>query len=436
MERWLSGRKRHTANVLCGVITASGVRIPPSPNDMKSFLKKLLPEWLILLLWHKPRGVLAAWIAGFPGKKITCIAVAGTKGKTSTSFFLYQLLQKSGTKAALFSTASLALQEKVFLNPWKMTTPSPFVLQLFLLKARGLGCTHAVIEVSSHALKQHRVWGILFSAVAITNLTPDHLDYHTSPEEYIDIHKHLISPSTKTIVLNADDPYSKGYASLPRIVSFSSHDTLGTDTNNTKPWWMPLQKINLIAAYKTAQAIGIDEESLNNALQSISPPPGRFEEIHEGQPFRVIVDYAHSPESLSYFFNNLRPLIEGRLIVVFGACGDRDATTRPTMGSLLERFADVIILTTDDPYSEDPNDIARQVSAGISPGTCTTIIDRKEAIGHALSLAQPGDCVCVLGKGAEQFQIFRDKKIAWDDREVVRDILRAYQKTITHHEQA
>jgi UDP-N-acetylmuramoyl-L-alanyl-D-glutamate--2,6-diaminopimelate ligase len=390
---------------------------------MKKFLRKIIPSVLVDACWHFPRAVLAHILYGFPSRRLVCIAVAGTKGKTSTAYFLHDILQHTGTETALFSTAGGKIKNSEFLNTWKMTTPSPFALQHFLARARRMGCTHTVIEVSSHALRQHRVWGIPFTIVVITNLDSDHLEYHATANEYRTLHTQLPSPHTRTIIINAADRHSALFSSDKRTISFSHTDALQSCIKKLGQWWAPLQTQNIVAAWSAAQALNKNDQDICDGLMDVSAPPGRFEEIRADQQFKVIVDYAHSPESLSYFFSHIRPLVRGRLIVVFGACGDRDASKRPVMGALLETYADHIVLTTDDPYSEDPKDIARQVAAGIKNNTPSIILDRKEAIAHALSYARGDDCVCILGKGAEQLQIFKNKKIPWDDRAIARECL-------------
>ncbi|MBI4599723.1 UDP-N-acetylmuramoyl-L-alanyl-D-glutamate--2,6-diaminopimelate ligase [Candidatus Uhrbacteria bacterium] len=367
----------------------------------------------------------AAALFGFPARRLSCIAIAGTKGKTSTAYFLHGILQHAGHPCALFTTSGGKIKNDAFLNTWKMTTPDPFSLQRFLASAVRAGCSHAVIEVSSHALKQHRTVLIPFAVVLITNLAPDHLEYHASADEYIRVHEKILSKHTRAILINADDAHSAFFAKDPRTIPFSQ-STIHADCAKPPPqWWAALQKPNLAAACAAARALGKTNEDICSALLTLTAPPGRFEEIIKGQDFRVIVDYAHSPESLMFFFKAVRPLISQKIIVVFGACGDRDPVQRPRMGAVLQRYADMIILTSDDPYSEQPADIARQVQTGITDESkeLLTILDRKEAIRKALEIARKNDCACILGKGAEQFQVFKNKKIPWDDRVITKVLL-------------
>lgn len=387
---------------------------------MKPLLKRVIPDVLIRLCWHFPRALLAHAFFGYAPRQIHCIAVAGTKGKTSTAFFLRHFLAIAGKKTALFSTAAIHDGAREIPNTAKMTTPDVFDLHRFLRAAHADGCAYAVIEVSSHALKQYRVWGIPFSHVVVTNLAPDHLDYHASAHEYTALHKKLFSRYTIASIISLSEA-----ATLEMDMTIKQREPQPFQYPSSFPWWAPLQEINISYALEAARALDCPPDQCTKALSTLPCPPGRFEDIEENQKFRVVVDYAHSPESLIYFLSRIRPLISGKLIVVFGACGDRDKEQRPLMGTVLEQYADSIIVTTDDPYSEDPANIADDVERGFSKKGALRILDRKDAIKHALTNAGANDCVCILGKGAEQAQVWNNKKIPWDDRQIVRDLLRA-----------
>lgn len=370
--------------------------------------------------------MLACLIYGFPGKKLTVIAVAGTKGKTSTAYFVSTLLGALDIHNALFSTAALKMRGAESLNALKLTTPTPFFLQKFLQEAAHKGCTHAVLEVSSHAISQHRIWGIPLHYVCITNLAPDHLEFHSDGKEYQHVHTKLITPRLQALILNADDPHLDLFKSFDvqktywSMTSFEAQEV----RKQAKQLVGDYTLANALAAFTTTQSLGLPKEKILHALPLLKAAPGRMEKIECGQPFDVIVDYAHSPESLTAFFQSLKPLVKGKIITVFGACGDRDKRQRPVMGSILEQVCDSIIITNDDPYTENPENIANQVLAGIQlTANVLKILDRAEAIKKALSLAQQNDCVCILGKGAEQWQVFKNKKIPWDDRVVVKKLL-------------
>ena len=396
---------------------------------MKSFLKKIIPWRLVNLFWHLPKSVLASFFYGFPAQKLTVIAIAGTKGKTSTAYFLSHFLDRAHIRHALFSTAAIKVAGQESLNTLKLTSPTPFFLQKTLRHALRRGCTHAAIEVSSHALQQYRVWGIHFEVVAITNLMSDHLEYHENAQQYRAIHARLISQHTKLLILNADDPNEQEFHSLRVPKQFiSKHDSDYAALASTPiPIVGDYNLMNIYAAICSAHALGISRESITQSLPTLHNAPGRMEYIAEGQPFDVIVDYAHSPDSLAAFFNAIQQYIQKRCIAVFGACGDRDPSMRPLMGRVLDDNADMIIITNDDTYSENPEIIASHLRMGIvhkTPESLFTILDRRSAIQKALSLARAGDTLCILGKGAETFHILGSKKIPWDDRAVARELLR------------
>lgn len=400
---------------------------------MKSLLKKIIPRRLIALFWHKTKAMLAAVLFGFPARSLIVIAVAGTKGKTSTAYYISHLLDVARTKNALFSTAAIKINGSETLNMLKLTTATPFFLQSFLRHALRAGCTHVVLEVSSHALAQYRTWSVPFRIVVLTNLAPDHREYHASDQEYRDLHCNLfLKHAPSHTIINGDDAYLIQCTNLPvskTIVALASHDARLIRTHTRLPILSDFVVSNLLCAVSAARALGISEDSILRALETVRNPPGRMELVQEGQQFTVVVDYAHSVISLQNFFTAIAKTVTGRTIVVFGACGERDPLQRPAMGSALDKSADIIIVTNDDPYGEDPSAIATMVAEGVKKKkpneTLFTILDRKKAIAHALALARAGDCVCILGKGAEQWQIFKNKKISWDDRAIAKEILSA-----------
>lgn len=398
---------------------------------MKQLLKKFFSKSFINIFWHKPQAFFAAFRYGFPAKKMTVVAVAGTKGKTSTAYFISHILDEVGVKNALVCTAALKIAGEEMMNVLKMTTPSSHFLQKFFRQALKSGCTHVVLEVSSHAIEQHRVLGIPFPFVVLTNLMPDHLEYHATAEEYRSVHKKLITPSLKKIILNGNDQYLAEFIrrKIPKII-FQQSDTLVEQLRSEGvPMMHSFNISNILAAYHAVVALGVVAHGqIVSALKTLRGAPGRLERIDEGQPFIVIVDYAHSVDSLTGFFTAIKQETGGRIIVVYGGCGDRDPNQRPKMGEILDRNADSIVITNDDPYSENPETIAAQLMAGITKKKTNEniwiLLDRKEAIKKALLVAQKGDIVCILGKGAEQWQVFKNTRIPWDDRTVVRTLLR------------
>jgi len=401
----------------------------------------------------------AAVYYGFPSRKLRVIGVAGTKGKTTTANLITRILEKTGHRVAMFSTANMRLAGVESPNREKLTTPSPFFLQKFLSQAVEKGCDCAVIEVSSHALTQSRVWGIDFAKAVITNLMPDHLDYHKDAAEYRDAHLGMIGPKTEAILINGDETESQKlkiksqkYNLKVKIINFGtkkSDDLQGRDVqlnDGSVKFKAEYKNKNLgefvlnipgkFSVYNALAAIslGISEDlepdKIRKALISASGVPGRLEKINisEKQDFEVIVDYAHSPDSLRAVYEAIKPSVKNRLIAVLGGTGDRDKTYRAKAGALADNFADIVIVTNEDPYSEDPEAIMDQVLSGIKNKTFNDdlfrILDRKEAIKKAVNLAVKDDVILITGKGSEQFMIWGDKKIPWDDREAAREALK------------
>ncbi len=443
---------------------------------LKLFLKKLLPYSFVLFI-HKLRAGTAAFYYGFPGKRIKVIGVTGTKGKTTTANLITSILERAGHKVAMFSTANMKMAGEESPNTVKLTTPSPFFLQKFLAEAVRKKCDWAVIEVSSHALKQHRLCGVDFKTVVITNLMPDHLDYHKDAAEYRDIHLKMIGPKTEAVIINGEDEQITNLirqladkAKNFKIISFGlSNNNLrgyGVQLNSGSvkfkveyrqkdlgsPREIPLcgnfasgeiislgefalkipgkfNVYNALAAIAVGLSADIDPQKIKNALEKTKSIPGRMERIFAGekQDFEVIVDYAHSPDSLKAVYEAVKPYVKNRLIAVLGGTGDRDKTYRAKAGALADQFSDIVIVTNEDPYSEDPEDIMEQVINGIKNKilgkNLFRILDRKEAIANAVGLAQKGDTILITGKGAEQFMIWGEEKIPWDDRKIAKQAL-------------
>ena len=425
---------------------------------MVSFLKKLVPHSLTNTLWHYPQAVLANQYYHFPARKLKIIGVAGTKGKSTTCHLIARILEEAGYRVAMLSTTTIKCGHEQRLNHLKMTTPSVWFLQQFLAYCVAQKMDYVVLEVSSHALKQYRTHGINFHTVLLTNLTPDHQEYHPTPLDYQETHRKLITPSLRTLILNGDDPdttslslHGRGLSPVgdvgtsgEGVLIFHHGNDLAKFLEQEKlPFLAGFNIYNGLAAATVTESLSVSREVIKKALQNPGTIPGRLEEINEGQPFSIIVDYAHSPVSLKALFEVMGSRKKNNTIVVFGACGERDPKARPLMGSVLDHGADIVIVTNDDPYGENPEKIAAELMSGIkhkqyaevplplevelpniAPPTLYKILDRRTAIAKALSLAQPGDLVLILGKGAEQLQVIGGRKIPWDDRVVVREILK------------
>ncbi len=401
--------------------------------------------------------VFAAIRYGFPANQMTVIGVTGTKGKTTTCNMIHRIFTEAGKKVGMLTTVNFKVGEEEEVNLTKQTTINPFLLQKKIRKMADARCEVLVLEVTSHALIQSRLWGINVDTAVLTNIAHDHLDYHGNMEAYRDakalLFHHLNTSARKPevpklSVVNQDDPEKDFFNSIPADQVFEYGIVKGTYAGrNLEPHATGTQftfripngevpinlKIpgrmnvyNALAAATVATAHQINLQTIKKGLEAVSSIPGRLEIIDEGQPFTVVVDFAHTEDSLSQVLELFRELTKGRLILVFGATGNRDTLKRPKMGAAADKLCDLIVLTDDDPYTEDHRSIARMVREGINRKESDRfwqVLDRKEAIRLALALAKEGDTVLVAGKGAEEFQMVGKQHIPHDDRKVVREIL-------------
>lgn len=397
---------------------------------------------------------VAAAFYGNPAQSLKLIGVTGTNGKTTTTHLIEFLLTRTQKHPALFGT--LYTRWHGFQQTAAHTTPFPVDLHQQFAAATTAGCDVGVMEVSSHALAQGRVWGCPFPVAVFTNLTQDHLDYHKDMEDYFAAKALLFAPEylSDRAIINGDDPYGQRLIqNLPpeQVWSYSTHDasadlwtgdlTYGVDgvsgTLHTPrgdvPFHSPLvgqfNLENLLAAVGAVLSVGVDVETIVAALPEFVGVPGRMEQVMIAaggppQDISVIVDYAHTPDSLENLLKAARPFIKGRMICVFGCGGDRDRTKRPLMGEIAARLSDWAIVTSDNPRTEDPQRILEDVVAGIPTGSAVEVVgDRAAAIRTAVIQARPGDGVLIAGKGHEDYQILGTEKIYFDDREQARAVL-------------
>ena len=375
-------------------------------------------------------GPVASAFHGHPSRALDVVGVTGTNGKTTTTLLLQHVLGHTGRPTGVIGTLAGA-----------RTTPEATDLQARLAAFRDGGMVAVAMEVSSHALALDRVRGTRFRVAVFTNLTQDHLDFHGDMEQYFAAKAKLFEPDyASAAVVNADDPRGSLLADVARIPTstFSLRDVEGLDvgflastgTWRGHPFRVPLggafNVANALAALTTAVELGVDAGDAAEAIASAPPVPGRFETIDEGQPFRVVVDFAHTPDGIEQVLRAARALVgAGRVLVVFGAGGDKDRDKRPLMGAAAAALADVVIVTSDNPRSEDPAAIADAVVAGTARSSADVRVelDRRAAIRTAIGEARAGDVVVVAGKGHETEQLVGDRVIPFDDRAVVREEL-------------
>jgi UDP-N-acetylmuramoyl-L-alanyl-D-glutamate--2,6-diaminopimelate ligase len=399
------------------------------------------------------RAAMAPLAANFfddPTAALKVIGVTGTNGKTTTAFLAREILESAGIQCGLLGTVKQVVggvEEEV-----ERTTPEAIDLQATFRRMLNGGDRACAMEVSSHALALHRCDAIHFEVVVFTNLTQDHLDFHGGMEEYFLSKRKLFEMGPRTAIVNVDDGYGVRLVAEFDCLVYSTEDSnadfaasqissdAGGSTFNVVVHHereIRLRTLlpghfnvsNALAAFAATAMLGVEPEAVAAGLDAAGAVPGRFEPVDEGQEFAVVVDYAHTPDSLENVLRTARSLTSGRLIVVFGAGGDRDREKRPLMGRAGAELADLAIVTSDNPRSEDPEAIIGEVLAGVENGAAVARVevepDRRAAIALALGSARPGDSVVIAGKGHEQGQEFAEgHKVPFDDRDVAREELR------------
>jgi UDP-N-acetylmuramoyl-L-alanyl-D-glutamate--2,6-diaminopimelate ligase len=388
-------------------------------------------------------GPVAAVVFSHPAEALTMAGITGTNGKTTTTYLLEAIWRAAGVRPGVIGTTGARVDgEPVALA---RTTPEAPDLHRLLLRMREAGVGGVAMEVSSHALAQHRVGGVRFDVAAFTNLSQDHLDFHPSMDEYFAAKASLFTPAhTARAVVNADDGWGRRLLEDPLVPTVTygvegEADLRATDVvSNVEGVAFTVGGVrvrsrlrggfnvsNCLAAIAVAGELGIGPEIAAEGLAAVPGVPGRVEPVDAGQDFLVVVDYAHTPDSIRSVLQAARPLASGRLIVVFGCGGDRDRAKRPLMGAAATSLADLTVLTSDNPRSEDPLEIISDIEPGAREGGGRYVVepDRRAAIGLAVQEAQAGDVVVIAGKGHEATQELAHGTVAFDDREVAREML-------------
>jgi len=432
-------------------------------EDRRPLWEPLLARGVAIVAVPNSRQALAALAAAFhgePARRLRLVGVTGTDGKTSTCYLIAHLLMAAGEPTGLITTVAFRAGGEPLANELHTTTPEAPELQGLLARMAGAGDRYAVVEVTSHGLAQHRLDGCQFDAAVYTNLAPDHLDFHGTMEEYLKAKGRLLAllgegqdkGVPKVLIINAEEPAWRllqppagvrclTYGLKPTADVRAEEVELGPGGARfrlSSPWGEarlqtrllgPFNVHNCLAAIALALTWGLPLRLVREALASFPGVPGRMEVVEEGQPFTVVVDFAHAPNALRQALLALRPLTRGRLIALFGCAGERDVGRRYGMGLAAGELADFTIITVDDPRSEDPEAIAREVARGLRAAgrqegrDYLLLLDRRRAIEYALHLAQPGDTVLLAGKGHETTLLLPEGAIPWDDRQVAREVL-------------
>lgn len=431
---------------------------------MKHFLRSFVPRWLVTA-YHTFLAVTGAWWYGYPSRKMLVIGVTGTTGKSTVVEFLASIFRAAGHKVGVASTIRFQVADKTWLNNLKMTMPGRWQLQHLLHRMVNAKCSVTIIETTSEGIKQRRHLGLDYDCAVFTNLMPEHIESHGSFAAYREAkgklfarlsrtHRKKNIPKVSVINMDSSDAHyflqfsadhKVGYrtsadTSLDQaelVLRAEEITTTGKESRfvvNGSDYTVHLpgeyNVVNALAAITVALEYSIPVSAIQSGIASVTSVPGRFEFVTVGTPFDVVVDYAHEPAGLKAVYKATRALHSHRIIAVLGAAGGgRDKWKRSALGKIAAQYADVVIVTNEDPYDEEPRFIIRQVADGAAEAgkkegeTLYSILDRKEAIRKALSLARPHDLVLITGKGSEQSMVVKGgKKIPWSDKQVVREL--------------
>lgn len=427
--------------------------------NVKKIIKKLLPSnarYHVANTYHLAVAVAANLRYGFPARNVQVIMVTGTNGKTTTATMIAHMLRSAGHKVGINTTAFYQIGDDVTQKASSRTLEDIFELQAMFAKMKQAGCEYIILEATSMGLVQHRLWGVPCDVAIMTNLTQDHLDYHKTMERYAAAKGLLFAQKPKFIILNRDDDwfdyFNKFQASERKVTYGTNPDatckivgadmspqgtdvTLNIDGHELKFHTAMPGKFNVYNATAAAVAgwfLQLEPEQISRGLATLTGVPGRMQHIDEGQRFDVIVDYAHTPDALKNVLETLRNLTKGKVWIVFGATGDRDKAKRPLMGEIAAKLADRIILTDEEPYTEDADAIRAAIMKGIEKANggkkTVEVADRAAAIKQAIADARPLDAVVITGMGHESVRMIAGKTVPWSDVDVARKALRAKRK--------
>jgi UDP-N-acetylmuramoyl-L-alanyl-D-glutamate--2,6-diaminopimelate ligase len=389
---------------------------------------------------------------GNPASSLRVIGVTGTNGKTTTVNYINEILKEAGFKTAMFSTATIEVAGEAQRNELNATVASTGEMQRFFKRAKNAKVDFAVLEFPSHALHQHKLDSVPVEVAVMTNLTQDHLDYHGTMENYAAVKGKLFAKQPKFIVLNRDDEWFDYFDQFPaeaQKITYGKHESAdahidrvklfrkGTEADLTIDHQTKLElatalpgefnAYNMVAAASVAYLLGVHLDDIVEGIANLETVPGRFDRIETDKGYDVVVDYAHTPDALEKMLLTAKSISKNRVILVFGACGDRDKSKRPIMGEIAAKLADRIFLTDEESYNEDPDQIRAQIFEGIEKGKgqvrTTEVADRREAIKKAIEVAKKGDIILVTGMGHEVYRIVNGERIPWNDEAVVRELL-------------
>lgn len=433
---------------------AGGAKIVVVEDDSAMADSYFMHAGVVKIVVGNSRKALAQMSANLfdhPSQKLRLVGVTGTNGKTSTAYLIKSILEARGEKVGLIGTIEYKIGQEII--PSTHTTPESLELNQLLATMVLQGCSSAVVEVSSHSLALHRVYGLNFAAAVFTNLTQDHLDFHLTMKEYFRAKKTLFDSlsADATGITNSDDPYGKKAiadtsaaaltygiesgdvrASNINLTLQGTSFTVNYENSSSKVKSTLIGRFNvenILAAFATGVSLGVEREKIVDGIANLRAVPGRFQQFISPEGWIAVVDYAHTHDALENCLRTIREIVpsdqRGRIITVFGAGGNRDKGKRPLMGRVATEYSDSTIITSDNPRHEDPLQIIKEIKKGVLPDKQVIVEpDRRKAIVMALQMARSGDIVFFAGKGHENYQIIRDEKIHFDDREEVETYIR------------
>lgn len=384
--------------------------------------------------YHLFVAILANIVFLFPSRGIKVIAVTGTDGKTTTVNLIYHILKTAGFKTSMISSIGAEVAGKHYETGFHVTTPSSFALQKFLRRAKNSGTKYFVLEVTSHAIDQNRIWGIGVEVGVLTNITSEHLDYHKTFDHYLKTKMNLLKKSKKAVVNSDDSSYimlseAKSRKDQLNWITYGLTDMSDYNPKNFDTKHVHLvgefNEYNILASVAAANALSVDGKVIKEAVKNFQSPIGRVDFVYQ-KDFNVMIDFAHTPNAFEKLLQAIRPMVKGKIIHVFGSAGERDSIKRPFLGEISSQFCDILVLTAEDPRSEDVNKIIAEIEIGVKKDKCDVIRipDRKEAIEAAIQMAKKSDLVLITGKSQEASMNYGKNEEPWNEYAVVKQALK------------
>lgn len=386
-------------------------------------------------IYHLFVAVFANILLFFPSRGMKVIAVTGTDGKTTTVNLIYHILKESRARVSMISSINAVIGDKTYDTGFHVTTPTSFALQKLLRKARKAKSEYFVLEVTSHAVDQNRIFGIPLKVGVLTNITNEHLDYHKTYDNYLRTKLEVLKKAKICIVNSDDNSYTllseaKSKKSQENWITYGLSESSDYNENTFDIKQSKLlgefNKYNVLAAVAACKTLGVKDDVIEKAISTFHMPIGRTDYVYK-ENFSVMIDFAHTPSAFEQILRTVRPIVKGKIIHVFGSAGERDALKRPFLGEISSQYCDILVLTAEDPRKEDVNKIISEIEIGVKKGKCEVIRipDRKEAIQAAVQMANKDDFVLITGKAQEPSMNYGKGEEYWNEFEIVEEALRA-----------